>query len=75
MHDKPDANITLHLVWLKMELDKEYVCHCLLFCVHLMLMHNYLWVIYETYGENVIAIRTYVNWFKWFKSSDFNINY
>jgi len=29
-----DLNITLHLVRLKMELDKEHIRYCLLFCFH-----------------------------------------
>jgi len=31
-------------------------------------------VICETYGENVIAIITCANWFKWFKKGDFDIS-
>jgi len=68
-----DDNITLHLVQLKMESDKEHIYHCLLFCFHqnkVLLMHR---IIYEIYGENVITIRTCVNCFKQFKNGDFDI--
>jgi len=47
----------LHLIRLKMELDKQI--HCLLFCFYPKKSaadaHR---IICETYGENVIAIRT-----------------
>jgi len=38
----------------------------------MLLMHK---IICETYGENVKAIRTCANWYKWFKNGDFDINY
>jgi len=48
-----------------MESDKE---HCLLFVFYqkrsVADAHK---IIYETYNENVIVIRTCANWFKWFK--------
>jgi len=53
-------SIILYLVRLKMELDKK----CLLFCFYqnkMLLMH--IEIICKTYDENVIAIRTCVNWF------------
>jgi len=65
----------LTLVRLKMELDKEHIRHYLLFCFHQKKnttgAHR---IICETYGENVIAIRTCANWFKRFKNSNFVIS-
>jgi len=52
---------TLHLP-LKIELDKEHIRYCLLFCFYKKkVLHTKLFV------RRVIAIRTCVNWFKWFK--------
>jgi len=36
-----------------------------------LLMHTEL---FETYGKNIIAIKTCANWFKRFKNSDFDIS-
>jgi len=58
-----------------MEPDKEHIRHCLLFCFHQKKSaadaHR---IICETYGENVVAIRTCANWFKRFKNGDFDIS-
>jgi len=67
MHDKMsiDVNIILHSVQLKIKPNKEYILHRFLFYFHQKKnatdAHR---IICETYGENVIAIRTCVNWFK-----------
>jgi len=57
-----DLNITLHLVRLKMELNKEYIRYCLLFCFHQKKntadAHK---IICETYDKNVIVIKMYGN--------------
>jgi len=54
---------------------KDPNIRCFLFYSH---KKKYCWCTQnycETYGENVIAIRTCECWFKrWFKNSDFNIS-
>jgi len=60
---------------LKMKLVKEPIRHCLLFCFHQKKSaanaHRIIW---QTYGENIIIIRTCANYFKRFKNDDFDIN-
>jgi len=60
-----NVNIILHLVRLKIELEKEHIRHCLLFYFHQKQnaadAHR---IICEMYDENIIAIRTCANWFK-----------
>jgi len=58
MRDKPNVNITLHLIRLKIELDKEHIC--LLFYQKKSAADAYR-TIYETYDENVITVRTCAN--------------
>jgi len=57
-----------------MELIKEHIRHCLLFCCHQKKNTiDAYGIIYETYGENVIAIRTCANWFKQFKNISISV--
>jgi len=44
------------------KLDKEYICHCFLFCFHQKKnVTNANEIIIETYSENIIVIRTRAN--------------
>jgi len=52
---------------------KDPNIHYLLFYSHQKSVDAHK-IICETYGENVIAIRTCECWFKRFKNSDFNIS-
>jgi len=54
-----------------MKLDKEHICHCLLFYFQKKSVADAHRIICETYSENVIAIRTCANWFI---NNDFDIN-
>jgi len=78
MHDKIsiDVNMILRSVQLKIKPNKEHILHFLLFYFHQkknvidarrIICKIYIYI-------NVIVIRTCVNWFKWFKNDDFNIN-
>jgi len=58
-----------------MEPNKEHIRDYLLFCFHqkksVADAHR---IICETYDENVIAIKTCMNWFERFKNGDFDIS-
>lgn len=58
-----------------MKPDTEHIRHYFLFCFHQKKSaadsHR---IICETYGENIIDVRTCANWFKRFKSGDFDIS-
>jgi len=57
-----------------MEPDKEHIHYCFLFCFHQKKNATDAYkIICETYDKNVIAIKMYVNWFK-FKNDNFDIS-
>jgi len=65
--------LTLHLVQLKMESDKEHM-PLFLFCFQKKSAANAHRIICETYDKNVIANRMCANYCKRFKNGNFDIN-
>jgi len=63
MHDKPNVNITIYLIRLKIESNKKHICYCFFFVFikrKMLLMYTELFVrrIMKSETYNVIIIRT-----------------
>jgi len=71
MHDVIDVNITFNTIKNVSQI-KSIFAFCFVSTKRkILLMYTEL---FEMYGENVITIKTCTNWFKWFKSNEFEIS-